>query len=413
VTRVPDALRERARAYQRTLGVERGQVEQARRSARDAFAKLGLYFGPPLAVIVAAHVVATMVIDPSFEQEETYAFFGAMGLLGVAFFTWLVFAIRAEARDDEPSAVVTAAAHPPPMFDGSVTGTCSTCGGQVVFVIEQPNARCPYCGATVFPTLAAQSALLALAAERADLELGRASRAHVRSLALTFDGGVFDGAMSSLRWAGLFAMPAVLVGLGGVFVFHDGLPDPMALDTLGVVGLVLAGAGALLGAIIGGVVWLVRRLSRAQAIRRTMRDVAASMRTSVAGGVRPVLDWLDGHWAASVPDDVMTVGAGNDGAKIQRFSVSTTFAGRPALLVVAHAAHLRRTDLFFALHRRRALQDGHGTAAAAEIRSAGYAVMVSNGGVHLIVLDSDPRGFTAPMVKWLFERAAQVAEARG
>jgi hypothetical protein len=54
---------------------------------------------------------------------------------------------------------------------------------------------------------------------------------------------------------------------------------------------------------------------------------------------------------------------------------------------------------------------GHASPAAAEVRNAGYAVMVGNGGVHLIVLDSDPRAFAPATVPWLLERAAQVARA--
>ena len=45
-------------------------------------------------------------------------------------------------------------------------------------------------------------------------------------------------------------------------------------------------------------------------------------------GVRPVLDWLDAHWAAAVPDEVLTLEASNSGDKIKRFScVALTFAG--------------------------------------------------------------------------------------
>jgi hypothetical protein len=409
VTRVPNALRERARLYRQTIGTERGRVEQARRSSTDAFAKLGKYFGPPLALVITGHVIATMVVDRGEREYEEYGFYAAMGLLGVAFFTWLVFAIRAEIRGDDATPAVTAARAS--IFEGSVAGICSTCGGQVAFVVEQSNARCPYCGATVFPTPAAQQALLAIAAERADLEVARAGRARARDLALTFEGGVLEGAMSSLRWVSLLAVPVVFVGVGALLALHDGVPDPTALDVMSVVGLVLAGSGVLLTAAIVGITWLVRRLSRIHAIRRTLRAVAVSTGTRVAAGVRPVLDWLDAHWAASVPDEVMTVASSDDGDKIRRYSVAMTFAGRPALLVVAHAPRLRRTDLFFALHARRYPQQGQSTAAAMEARSTGYAVVVSNGGAHFIVLESDPRAFAPETVTWLLERASQIARA--
>jgi DNA-directed RNA polymerase subunit RPC12/RpoP len=410
VTRIPDALRERARAYRRSLGAERGRVEQARRSTKDSFAKLGKYFGPPFALILVAHVVATLVVGREYRDYEEYGFYGAMGLLGAAFFMWIAFAIRAEIRGDEAPAGAQSAA-PVPMFEGSAPGTCSTCGGQVTFVVEQASARCPYCGATVFPTPAAQQALFALVAERADLEVGRASRARARDLASTFEGGALEGAMTSVRWVSWLIVPVLFVGIGTALALHDGLPDPMALDDQTIAGLILAGAGVFLTAAILGITWLVRRLSRVNAIRRTLRAVGAPAGTHVVAGVRPLLDWLDAHWAASVPDEVMTVVRSDSGDKIRRFSVATVFAGRPAILVVAHAPQFRRTDLFLALHRRRDPQAGHSTRAAAEVRAAGYAVLVSNGGAHFIVLDSDPRAFAPETVTWLLQRAAQVAEA--
>ena len=411
VTRVPDALRERARAYRRSIGAERGRVERARRSGKDAFAKMGLYFGPPLALVILGHIVATMVIDPSYQQEEMFAFYGGLGLVGVVYFAWLVVTVRADNREDDPTPAMVAAAAATPIFEGSIGGTCSSCGGKVTFVVEQANARCPYCGATVFPTPAAQQALLALAAEKSDLEVGRASRAHLRSLAMTFDGGVLEGAMSSLRWVGWLTMPVVLVVGGVALTLRSGLPDFTALDALDIVGLVLTGGGVLLVAAVVGIAWLIRRLSRLHAIRRTLEAIAASAGARVAPGVKPVFDWLDAHWAAEVPAEMLSVASSDDGDKVRRFSVAMTFAGRPALLAVAHAPHWRRTDLFFALHGRRDPARGQSTRAAAEARNAGYAVMVSNGGAHLIVLDSDPRAFAPPTVTWLLERAAQVAQA--
>jgi hypothetical protein len=365
-------------------------VERARRSSKDAFAKMGVYFGPPLALVIIAHIVATMVIDESYREEEAFAFYGGMGLVGVAFFAWLVVTIRADNRDDDPTPAMVAAAAAAPMFEGSVGSTCSTCGGQVTFVVEQANARCPYCGATVFPTPAAQQALLALAGEKADLEVGRASRAHLRSLATKFDGGVFDGAMTSLRWAGWLTTPVILVIVGASLALRSGVPDPASLDALDIVGLALAGGGVLLLAAVVGIAWLVRRLSRLHSIRRTLQAVGASAGASVLPGVKPVFDWLDAHWAAAVPNEVLSVESSDAGA---------------------HAPHARRTDLFFALHGRRDPMRGHASPAAAEVRNAGYAVMVGNGGVHLIVLDSDPRAFAPATVPWLLERAAQVARA--
>jgi hypothetical protein len=381
----------------------------------DAFGKLGKYFGPPLALVIGGHIVATMVVDESYQTYEWWAFGGAMGLLGIAFFAWLAVTVRAEMRAD--TAPQGATATPPPVFQGSTAGTCSTCGGQVTFVIEQPNARCAYCGATVFPTPAAQQVLLALAAERADLELGRASRAALRQLAATFDGGVFDRAMSGMRWVGLLATPLILIGVGAALALRDGLPDPGALDGLTIVGLVLVGGGAVVLAGIVGIAWLVRSLSRLHAIRRALLAVAGipglapPHAASLAIGVRPLFDWLDGHWAAPVPPEVLSVERSDGGDAVRRLSVALTFAGRPVLLAVAHAPHVRRMDVFFALHKRRGPEVGHVTRAAQELRNAGYAVLVTNGGTHVMQLDSDPRAFAPQAVTWLLERAAQVAQA--
>ena len=82
--------------------------------------------------------------------------------------------------------------------------------------------------------------------------------------------------------------------------------------------------------------------------------------------MKPVFDWLDAHWAAAVPAEVLSVASSDEGDKVRRFSVAITFAGRPALLAVAHAPHWRRTDLFFALHGRRDPMRGQSTGAAAE-----------------------------------------------
>ena len=110
VTRVPDALRERARAYRRSIGAERGRVERARRTSKDAFAKMGVYFGPPLALVIIGHIVATMLIDESYQQEEMFAFYGGLGLVGVVYFAWLVVTIRADNRGDDPTPAMVAAA---------------------------------------------------------------------------------------------------------------------------------------------------------------------------------------------------------------------------------------------------------------------------------------------------------------
>jgi LSD1 subclass zinc finger protein len=415
VTPVPEPLRQRAREYQRSLGAERGRVVAARGSGPDAFAKIGKYFGPPLAVLIAGQVVGQMVAGEEYSSIVTGAFVGGMVILGIAFAVWLGFAMRKEMRDDDPAAApapgATPAPPPPPMFQGSVQGTCSTCGGQVTFVIEQPSTRCPFCGATVYAPAATQQALLGMAAQGADLEVGRASRVHARELAATFEGGLVEGVFSWMRWLKFVLPPVLFLFIGGTLVFQNGMPDLGAPDLVTTMGLVLMGAGVFVGACIALIVWLVSRFSRANAVRRAVDAIAAAVQGQVQRGVKPVFDWLDASWAAAVPQEVLSVANSDEGQPIVRSSVAFTFAGRPALLVVAHAPHVKRTDLFFAQHKRRTPDQGQNTMPAHEVRGAGYALLVSTGGVHMCRLDSDPRGFAPPTVQWLLERGAQVAQA--
>ena len=92
----------------------------------------------------------------------------------------------------------------------------------------------------------------------------------------------------------------------------------------------------MVAAVVVGIAWLIRRLSRLHAIRRTLEAIAASAGGRVVPGVKPVFDWLDAHWAAEVPAEVLSVASSDDGDKVRRFSVAMTFAGRPALLAIAH-----------------------------------------------------------------------------
>jgi DNA-directed RNA polymerase subunit RPC12/RpoP len=404
-TAVPEVLRQRATDYRRSLETERKRIADAR--APVQFEKIGLYFGIPMGIVIGGHIVATMFLDAEYADVEQYAFIGGLVLVGIAFFVWIAVTIARGARAEKP---------PPPVvveaFVGSVPSPCSTCGGQVQFVVEQPNARCPYCGAAVYPTQAVQTALLGIAAERADLEVARRARAIARDLALSFDGGAVATAMSYVRWISFMTGPAILVGLGVTFLVQGGIPDVTRLgeaDGLSLVGAALATIGGLALAVVVLVFVLVRVFSRASVMRRTVAQVGAAHGGRVGAGVRPLLDWLDAHWAADLTGDVFSVEASGGGTRITRASAALTFAGRPAFLVAAHAPHYKRVDLFFSQHRRRPVGAGQMTPAAQEIRSAGYGVVVSNGGVQLTHLDSDPRAYGPQTVAWLLERAAHVA----
>jgi hypothetical protein len=72
---------------------------------------------------------------------------------------------------------------------------------------------------------------------------------------------------------------------------------------------------------------------------------------------------------------------------------------------------VKRVDVFYALHRRRRPELAFASPAAHEVRNAGWSLVVTNGGVHMTRMDSDPRGFPPPTVRWLLERAAAVASA--
>jgi predicted RNA-binding Zn-ribbon protein involved in translation (DUF1610 family) len=407
-TQVPNLLRERAQDYSRNLEQERGRIRQARSGV--GMDRIGLLLGIPLGIVIGGHVVATMVIDEEYRDVELYAFYGGIGLVLLIFFVGLAISItRQERAASKPAPPVVVEA-----FVGTVPSPCSQCGGQVQFTVEQQSARCPYCGNTVYPTRAVQQSLLGIAAERADLEVARANRRTARDLAISFDAGVVSEAMSLLRWLGFLMMPAIFVFVGVGLLTAFGLPDVTRLDSADPGSLIAAGfvtVGGLIGAIVVLAFVLIRVLSRAAVIKRTMRHVAAAFGGRAARGVRAAFDWLDAHWAADVTGDTFSVEASGGGTRIVRWSTPVTFANRPGFVVAAHAPHFKRVDLFFAQHRRRVTGDGLGTPAAHELRSAGWVVVTSNGGVQLTRLDSDPRGFAVPIVGWALERAAAVAAA--
>jgi hypothetical protein len=405
VSPVPDLLRQRAVAFARQLETERGRIRSARSTLE--FDKVGLYFGPPGALIIGGHIVASMFLDKEDMQWEPYAFTGGLVLLGVAFFIYIAVMVRRsmkEADNPPPPAPVEA-------FTGKVASKCAACGGAVDFTVENPNARCPFCGTTVYPTATDQAALLALAYERSDLEVARATRSTARSLALSFDGGAMAAVTSWTRWITFLGAPAIFLVIGCSLAFQNGIPDPDRMDTMAVVGLVIAGIGVFLLAVWVLVFVLVRALSRPRQIRRALGQVRAQLGGNVAGGLRPAYDWLDSHWAADVTGDVFSAANSDTGSRIVRSSLAFTYAGRPAFLVVAHAPHMKRVDLFFSAHRRRPAGSGQATPAAHEIRGGNYGVIVSNGGVHLTHPDSDPRAIQPATIGWLLERAAAVAGA--
>jgi hypothetical protein len=392
-------------AFARTLEQERGRIASARSPIE--FEKIGLYFGPPAALLIGGHVVASMFLDAEAMSYEPSVFIGGLVVLGVFFFGFVAYKVVRSVKDvDEPEPPVVVEA-----FVGAVGSLCSSCGGKIQFTIEQPSARCPFCGATVYPTPADQSALLTIAAERADLEVARAGRALTRSLALSFDAGPVGAALSWLRWLMFLVMPAILLVIGTGFLFQRGIPDPQALDAMEMTGAVMTGIGVFLVALWVLVVLLVLRLSRPRAIRRMLQQAARTFGGRIAGGLRPAFDWLDAHWAAEVTGDVFTASNSDSGTPIVRSSLALAFQERPVFLVAAHAPHVKRVDLFFSRHRRRNPAYGSASPAANEVRGAGWSVVVSNGGVHMTRLDSDPQGFPPPVIGWLLERAVMIAAA--
>jgi hypothetical protein len=114
VSPVPDDLRRRAIEYARTLATERGRIASARRPIE--FEKVGLFFGPPAALLIGGHIVAGEFLDAETMAYEPSIFAGGLAVLGVAFFGYIAFTVvRSVKKIDAPEPPVVVEA-----FVGSV-----------------------------------------------------------------------------------------------------------------------------------------------------------------------------------------------------------------------------------------------------------------------------------------------------
>jgi hypothetical protein len=412
-------MREQARAYLRAIAAERGKASFAQRLGRgfqdaDALTSAGARLFPLLLVLAALLTAGQMA--PSFlavsgdvRAWSLVAFIAGLGLALLWFFWSLARAVdrlgAASVHDDPPTA--PAAQEP----EGSVRSACASCGAPVTFVVGQASARCPYCGATVVATAADQAAMVSIAGHRADLEQARASRAIHRQLAGRFQG--MARGLSLMRWALSIGMPSViLIVLGASFLRtaapvarhhrgrHGPPPAPPVFETMG---LAMVGAGVGILVVAVGVGLLVSYLSRPRAIGRAIAALRAHARGRVsAGGVIPALDWLDAHWAGPAPDAVVSSAASDGGDPVQRWTLDFSHGGRPAMVVVAHAPHIRRIDVFLAAYRRRDPSSPVG-------QEAGFFAEVGQAGVHLWHEDSDPSALRPELIDRVLAHAAAMA----
>lgn len=315
--------------------------------------------------------------------------------LVLAIGVFLVVVLRGGGKS-EPAVVV-------PPLEGAVFGTCGHCGAPVRFATGGAYVHCNHCRQAVVPDAAHQAAIQAIAAQQADLEQARASRTHQRGFAASDMGmwRIFDVVMFGVRW---LMGPVILIVVGSSLA-----GDPV---TAGVGSLLVAAGGVGLGA-VALVVLVLRRVSRESALRRALATLARTLRGRPLGpGALPVLAWLDRHWAASVEQQLLTTEASHDGKRIARSSLELCLDGRPALVVAAHAPHVRRIDLFLAAHRRRgpAAATALGSHAAGAIRALGFEPRLDDGGAHLVRTDSDPALLAPDRVSHALGWAAQLLE---
>ena len=400
VSQVPPAVRDRARAHNRKLAQEASQISFAQRFARgDGIDKIASGFvGVTVVLSVGFGVVQTIASPMRLDGDERLALRGACLLallLAKAVFALLTYRsiTRGDAGGAEGAVVL-------PSFAGGVAGTCGSCGGGVTFTVGQGGARCPYCSQTVMAGPGHQAALHAIAAEQADLASAKASRSIQRGFAGAQTGwNVFRFVMGGLRW---LLMPVILI-IVGASLAGGGNAD------LEMVGGILIAAGALMIAVVVGAAVLLRRFSRAQKLRRVVTAFARARHGRLLGPTAlPIIDWLDRYWAAPVDEGVVTSAASDMGEGIVRWGASFAWDGRPALVVVAHAPHVKRVDLFLSAHRRRGPEVAHVMVSpvVAELRAAGFEPALSNGGISLTHRDSDPDALAPARLDHVLSRAA-------
>ena len=288
---------------------------------------------------------------------------------------------------------------------------CAACGGAVDLTVENPNARCPFCGTTVYPTATDQAALLALAV-RAPGPRGRPRHPLHRP------------------------QPRPLVrrrrdGRGHLVDAVDHLPRRARHLPLHRVHLPLPGWPARSGP--DGHHAARRRRPRGHR-RLPPRHLGARLRPR-ARALSPAPDPprpRAGPRAARrerrrrPPPRLRLarrpLGRRRHRRHLQRHRQRDRLAHRPlvARLHPRRPARLPRRRPRPPHEARRPLllrppppprRRRPGDPAAHEIRGGNYGVIVSNGGVHLTHPDSDPRAIQPATVAWLLERAAAVAGA--
>lgn len=420
VTQVPPAVREQARAYRVAL-----EAELRRMGFAAAFAK-GLENGAvgrlsrvyTIVVCVLAGLLTIGQMAPAFGLDDDIGpislgvFIGGLVLSMLVFFVSLKGAIRRE---------MLAGAEPPPaaiegdLAAARVSSACSSCGGSVPFGMGEAQARCPYCGAQVFPTAEVRGRLTELAAFHADLEQGRAMRAHTRS----FVGGAVNRGFEVVIWITrrivLFVPLIAGVAIGQALLdapapTRRGRGSAAELDET--IGIGLIAGGALLSAVLlaGSVLIgnLKKRTPRRAALERLAQRYGSRVRED---GTVAALDWLDAHWAAETPEGSLVFHNSDDGKSVDRLAAAIHHRGAAVLLVFADAPHVRRFDVFAAGHDR-ARSARAPAPAAAELEGAGLRVTISPAGVHLWFPASDPRFCEPSAAAWMLDRAISLLDTR-
>ena len=422
VTAIPPDVREKARAYRVAI-----EAELRRMGFAAAFAE-GLESGAVgrlmrvymIVIFVLAGVLTAGQMAPAFGRNEGLklasvgVFVGGLVLTMAVFFLSLKGAIKKEMLDgaEPPPAAITA-----DMASARVTSACSSCGGAVPFRMGEAQARCPYCGAAVLPTAEVRARIAEMAAFHADLEQGRAGRAHTRS----FVQGAFNRGLKVVFWIVrrmmLFFPLIVGVVIGQTFLdqpapTRHGRGDPNA-EVIKMIGVgAMAGGVIMTALLLGGSLVignLLKRTPRRAALERLARRYGSRVRED---GTVAALDWLDANWAAETPEGSLVFHNSDDGKSVERILAAVHHRGAPVLLMFAHAPHVRRFDVFVAGHDRSRAERPSSAAAVAELRSAGLQVTVAPAGIHLSLPAADPRFCEPSAAAWMLDRAAGLLEQK-
>ncbi|AKT41144.1 hypothetical protein [Chondromyces crocatus] len=170
----------------------------------------------------------------------------------------------------------------------------------------------------------------------------------------------------------------------------------------------LAGGVGLSALLLGGSVVLDRRGARKSRHRTALEGLASCYGTRMReDGTRAAVTWLDAHWAASTPEGALEIAKSSEGSPVVRRSVSLHHRDVAVLVMLAHAPHVQRLDVFLASYvpgrtRRADLP------AADELRAAGFRLTLGPAGLHLLYPSSDARFCDPEAAIWMLERAVYV-----